>query len=162
MTEQKFDWAKFDKKVDLDALRDDVKDAEENGFGDFPTIPDDKYEVKVKNMELGQSKKGDPMLKIQFEILEGEFKGNLIFYNGVMQPANENAFGFQVHNNNEMLRALWDADSDEVSFEGFSDYNDLVLDIAEEIIEDEWEYVLEQSRAKNPEFAKLEILEILD
>lgn len=139
-----------------------MKDAEENGFGDFPEIPDAKYEVKVKNMELGQSKKGDPMLKIQFEILEGEFKGNLIFYNGVMQPANENAFGFQVHNNNEMLRALWDADSEEVSFEGFSDYNDLVLDIAEEIIEDEWEYVLEQSRAKNPEFAKLEILEILD
>lgn len=163
MAEQKFDWTKFDKKVDLDALKDDVKAAEENGGGDFPEIPDGKYEVKVKNMELGQSKKGDPMIKIQFQILDGEYKGQLIFYNGVMQPANENAFGFQVHRNNEMLRALWDADHDEVEFKGFADYADLVLDIAEEIIEDGWNYVLEQTaNKKNPEFKNYEITEILD
>ncbi|MGX7328286.1 DUF669 domain-containing protein [Enterococcus bulliens] len=169
MAEQKFDWTKFDKKVDLNALKNDVKEAEKNGGGDFPEIPDGKYEVKVKNMELGQSKikengtGGDPMLKIQFEILAGEFKGNLIFYNGVMQPGNEIAFGFQVHRNNEMLRNLWDADHDEVDFNGFADYADLVLDIAEEIIEDEWNYVLDQStNTKNPNFKNYEIVEILD
>ncbi|MHC5215415.1 DUF669 domain-containing protein [Enterococcus sp. LJL128] len=162
MTEKQFDWAKFDKTVDLDALQADVKTAEENGGGDFPTIPDDQYEVKVRNMELGHSKAGDPMVKIQFEILEGEFAGNLVFYNGVMQPHNEKAFGYQVHKNNEILRALYDADDDEVKFDNFKDYSDLILDIAEEIIEDEWNYILEQRRAKNPEFAEFEIIEILD
>lgn len=167
MTEQTFDWSKFDKKVDLDALKEDVKAAEENGGGDFPDIPVGKYEVKVKNMELGQSKikdngsGGDPMLKVQFEILEGEFEGNLIFYNGVMQPENEKAFGFQVHKNNELLRSLWDADDDEVKFDGFKDYADLVLDIAEEIIEDEWEYILEKGVTKKG-YDTYEILEILD
>lgn len=168
MAEKKaFDWGKFDKKVDLSALKADVEDAEKNGGGNYPEIPDGKYEVKVKNMELGQSKVktdgsgGDPMVKIQFEILNGEFKGNLIFYNGVMQPQSD-YFGLQVHRNNEMLRALWDADKEEVDFNGFADYADLILDIAEEIIEDEWNYVLQQGRAKNPQFAELEILEILD
>lgn len=167
MTEKQFDWSKFDKQVDLDALKEDVKSAEENGGGDFPEIPIGKYEVKVKNMELGQSKVkddgsgGDPMLKIQFQILDGEFEGNLIFYNGVMQPANEKAFGFQVHNNNDLLRALWDADHDEVDFNGFKEYNELILDIAEEIIEDEWEYILEKSQT-NKGYDKYEVLEILD
>ena len=167
MSEQTFDWSKFDKQVDLDALKDDVKSAEENGGGDYPEIPEGKYEVKVKNMELGQSKVkddgsgGDPMLKVQFEILAGEFKGQLIFYNGVMQPWNEKAFGFQTHNNNEMLRSLWDAEHDEVEFNGFGDYNDLVLDIAEEVIEDAWEYVLDKSKT-NKGYDKYEIIEVLD
>lgn len=154
-------WEDFDKDLDLNGLKEDVRDAESGG-GDYPDIPDGKYEVKVNNMELGDSKKGDPMLKTQFEILDGEFKGQKIFYNGVMQPQNERGFGFQVHRNNEMLRKLWDADNNEVEFNGFKDYADLVLDIAEEIIEDGWEYILEKRRAKNPEFDEYEILEILD
>lgn len=161
MTEQTFDWNKFDKKVDIDALKEDIKEVEENGGGDFPEIPTGKYEVEIKNMELGQSKKGDPMLKVQFGILAGEFKGNLIFYNGVMQPANDKAFGFQVHKNNELLRALWDANHDEVDFNGFKDYADLILDIAEEVIEDKWNYVLEKGTT-NKGYDTYEVLEILD
>lgn len=160
MTEQTFDWSKFDKQVDLDALKDDVKNAEEHGLGDFPEIPVGKYEVNVKNLELGTSKAGDPMLKIQFKILDGEFAGSLIFYNSVMQP-NSEYFGLQVHNNNEMLRALWDADKDEVSFDGFKEYSNLVLDIAEEIIEDGWEYILEKGK-NNKGYDTYKILEILD
>ena len=160
MTEKAFDWSKFDKQVDIESLQEDVKEVEENGFGDFPDIPDDQYEVAVVNMELGQSKKGDPMLKIQFEILEGEFEGNRIFYNGVMQPQNDKAFGFQVHRNNEMLRALWDCEKDEVEFNGFSDYNDLVLDIFEEI-EESFEYLLKKEKDKNG-YDQLEIVDVYE
>lgn len=160
------DWGKFDKKVNLDALKDDIVAAEENS-GDFPDIPEGKYEVSVKNMELGKSKikddgsGGDPMLKVQFEILDGEFKGSLLFYNGVMQAHNEKAFGFQVHKNNELLRSLWDAEHDEVAFDSFSEYNDLVLDIAEEIMEDGWEYILEKG-ITNKGYDTYEIVEVLD
>lgn len=140
---KEFDWNKFDASVDVEALQEDVKDVEENGGGDFPEIPEGEYEVAVINMELGQSKKGDPMLKIQFQIVDGEFDKNLIFYNGVMQPQNDKAFGFQTHRNNEMLRSLWDCEADDVKFTGFADYANLVDEIFSDI-EDSFEYVLEK------------------
>src|SRR5690625_1609440 len=140
---KEFDWNKFDASVDVEALQEDVKDVEENGGGDFPEIPEGEYEVSVINMELGQSKKGDPMLKIQFQIVDGEFEKNLIFYNGVMQPQNDKAFGFQTHRNNEMLRSLWDCETDDVKFTGFADYANLVDEIFSDI-EDSFEYVLEK------------------
>lgn len=168
MAEETINWDKFDKKVDIEALREDVKEAEENGYGDFPDIPEGEYEVKIKNMELGKSKLkedgkgGDPMLKIQFEILEGEFKGNYIFYNGVMQPDNENAFGIQVHRNNELLRGIWDCEYDDVEYTGsFAEYNELVLDIAEEVMEDNWEYLLEKGKTSKG-FDTYEILEVFE
>ncbi|MBG9863102.1 hypothetical protein ABD99_00005, partial [Bacillus cereus] len=71
MTEKKFNWGKFDKKIDLEALAADVKEVEENGGGDFEPLPDGQYEVAVEKLELTESKKGDPMLTIWFKIVEG-------------------------------------------------------------------------------------------
>ena len=155
-----FDWAKFDKTVDLKGLDEKIKEAKEGG--NYPEIPEGKYEVEVDSMELGQSKKksdgsgGDPMVKIVFKIVDGEFKGQKIFYNGVIQPWNEKAFGYQVHRNNEMLEALSDGD---VKFTNFAAYNEIILDIFEEI--DGWNYVLEKSKDKKG-YDQLNILEILD
>ena len=161
MSEKKFDWDKFDKQVDVEALEEDVKEVEENGGGGFAEIPDGEYEVAVEKMELTQSKKGDPMLTIWFEIIEGEFEGQRIFYNRVMQPQNERAFGLQVHQNNEMLRALWDCEKDDVKFTGFADYADLVLDIHEDI-DDKFEYLLEKSTNDSgyDEYKILEVYEV--
>lgn len=157
---KEFDWNKFDASVDVDALQEDVKDVEENGGGDFPDIPEGEYEVAVIAMELGQSKKGDPMLKIQFQIVDGEFEKNLIFFNGVMQPQNDKAFGFQTHRNNEMLRSLWDCEADDVKFTGFADYAALVDEIYEDI-EDNFEYVLEKKVDKKG-YDQYKILEIFE
>ncbi|PFT87008.1 hypothetical protein COK81_21880, partial [Bacillus thuringiensis] len=108
MAEKKFNWSKFDKKVDLEALAADVQEVEENGGGgDFEKVPDGQYEVAIEKMELTESKKGDPMLMIWFNIVDGEFEGQKIFYYKVMQPQNDKAWGYQVHQNNEMLRKLW-------------------------------------------------------
>ncbi|MEY2353295.1 DUF669 domain-containing protein [Lysinibacillus capsici] len=143
MADKKFDWSKFDKNVDIEALEADVKEVEENGGGNFEPIPDGQYEVEVEVMELVTSKAGDPMLKIWFKVLEGDYEGQRIFYNKVMQPQNDRAFGLQVHQNNEMLRALWDCEKDDVKFTGFEDYADLVLDIHEDI-EGKFEYLLKK------------------
>lgn len=164
MTEQKkFDWGKFDKGLNLDELQKDVEAAAENDFGEFPTIPDGKYEVGVEKLELTQSKKGDPMLSIWFTILDGEHKGNKLFYNKVMQPQNPNAWGIQVHQNNDFLRSLWDADKDEVTFKNFEQYGDLIMDIAEDVMADgdEWEYMLEKS-TNDKGYDVFEILEIFE
>lgn len=141
MSEKKFNWDKFDKQVDLEELQEDVKEVEENGFDGYKEVPEGEYEVAVEKMEMVESKKGDPMLTIWFKILEGDYEGQLIFYNGVMQPQNDNAWGIQVHRNNEILRGLWDCDKDDVKFTSFADYADLVLDIHEDI-DDKFEYLL--------------------
>lgn len=161
MAEQQFDWSKFDKEVDLEALQEDVEEVEKNGgFGDFEEIPDGEYEVSVEKLELTQSKKGDPMLTIWFKIIAGEYEGQRIFYNKVMQPQNDKAFGLQVHQNNEMLRSIWDCEKDDVKFTGFKDYADLVLDIHEDI-DGKFEYLLEKKTDKKG-FDQFKILEVYE
>ncbi|MEK4174718.1 DUF669 domain-containing protein [Aeribacillus sp. FSL K6-1305] len=156
-----FDWEKFDKEVDLESLQKDVEEVEKNGgTGNFDPVPDGEYEVAVEKMELIQSKKGDPMLSIWFKIIAGEYENQKIFYNGVMQPQNERAFGFQVHRNNEMLRALWDCEKDDVKFTGFKDYANLILDIHEDI-DGKFEYLLEKKTDKNG-FDQFKILEVYE
>ncbi|CUB28320.1 DUF669 domain-containing protein [Bacillus cereus] len=161
MTEKKFNWGKFDKKIDLEALAADVKEVEENGGGDFEPLPDGQYEVAVEKLELTESKKGDPMLTIWFKIVEGDYEGQRLFYNKVMQPQNDKAFGIQVHQNNDMLRALWDCDKEDVKFTGFQDYADLVLDIHEDI-DGQFEYLLSKETDKNgyDQFKILEVFEV--
>lgn len=155
-----FDWSKFDKQVDTEALAADVKEVEENGGGSFEELPDGQYEVEVEKLELTQSKKGDPMLTIWFKVIAGEYENNRIFYNKVMQPQNDKAFGIQVHQNNEMLRALWDCEKDEVEFTSFTDYADLVLDIHEDI-DGKLEYLLEKEKDKNG-FDQFKIVEVFE
>lgn len=162
MSEETYNWDKFDKAVDVDEIKKDIKDAEDNS-GDYPEIPDDTYEVSVAQMELKESKKGDPMLSIRYKIESGEYKGSLIFYNGVMQP-NSQYVGLQIHNNDEMLRSLKVFEDDEIEFNGFNDYADLIMDIAEEVVDNEdYHYKLEQTtNKKNKDFKDLKILELLD
>ncbi|MCI3150081.1 hypothetical protein C5137_28780 [Bacillus cereus] len=162
MAEEKFNWSKFDKKVDLEALAADVQEVEENGGGgDFEKVPDGQYEVAVEKMELTESKKGDPMLMIWFNIVDGEFEGQKIFYYKVMQPQNDNAWGYQVHQNNEMLRKLWDCKEEDVKFTSFGEYADLILDIHEDI-DDKFEYLLEKETDKKgyDQFKILEVFEV--
>lgn len=161
MAEKKFDWGKFDKKVDLEALAVDVQEVEENGGGgDFEKVPDGQYEVAVEKMELTESKKGDPMLMIWFNIVDGEFEGQKIFYYKVMQPQNDKAWGYQVHQNNEMLRKLWDCNEEDVKFTSFGEYADLVLDIHEDI-DGQFEYLLSKETDKNG-FDQFKILEVFE
>ncbi|MED1381766.1 DUF669 domain-containing protein [Bacillus mycoides] len=161
MGEKKFNWGKFDKKVDLEALAADVQEVEENGGGDFEKVPDGQYEVAVEKMELTESKNGDPMLMIWFDIVDGEYEGQKIFYYKVMQPQNDKAFGFQVHQNNEMLRGIWDCEKDDVKFTSFGEYADLVLDIHEDI-DGKFEYLLEKEADKKgyDQFKIVEVFEV--
>ena len=65
------------------------------------------------------------MLTVWMKILEGEYKGQLIFYNQVVD------MGFGLHNANEFLRSL-DSGLD-VTFENFRQYGNLIMDIHEAI-----------------------------
>ncbi len=160
MSENKINWAKLDKMVDFEALEEDVKSAASNS-GDFPDIPDGQYETVINKMELGQSKKGDPMVIIWFDITEGEFENSKLFYYGVIQPENTNAYGFQVHKNNELLRSLWEPENeDDVKLISFEQYSELILDIAEEI-QDDVGFVINKETDKKG-FVNYKVIEAFD
>lgn len=146
------DFSKFDKKVDLEGLKNDIADAEENGGGNFKEVPLGTYEVAITKLELGESKKGDPIVKVWFKIVsEGEFKNSLIFMNQVITR------GFQIHIVDEFLRSL-ETDVD-ITFESYSQYADMLMDVFEEI-EGNYEYGLKYG--ENNGFNTFEITDIFE
>lgn len=145
---------KWDKEIDTEGLAADVKEAAENGGGEYKEVPHGDYEVAVQQMELKASKKGDPMVSIWFKILDGEFKGSLIFYNQVITQ------GFQVHIVNEMLRMMVSemTDAPDIEFKSYKQYGNLIMDIFE-AINDNFEYVLAYKKGKK-DFSTYEIKEV--
>lgn len=126
------DFSRFDKEVDLDALKEDVKEAEKNGGNEYPELPDGTYTVKVENMEIAATKDGRPMFKAMFRIVEGDHKKQCIFMNRVIYGTKNDAnmiasvVGFL-----EKLEPSEDVGP--ISFTSYSDFNDLILDIMEDI-----------------------------
>lgn len=132
------DFSKFDEKVDLDGLRNDIAEAESNS-GDFKEVPHGNYEVKIQKLELGESKKGDPMFICWMKILSGDYANSLIFMNQVVTQ------GFQIHIVDDFLRSL---DSGvEVAFESYAQYADMIMDVAE-AINGNLEYAVEYGENK--------------
>ncbi|HAK43933.1 MAG TPA: hypothetical protein DCM59_16100 [Clostridium sp.] len=145
-------WDEFDEKIDTEGLKKDAEEAAKNGRGDFKEVPEGNYEVEVNKLELKKSKKGDPMLSIWFKILDGEYKGSIIFYNQVMSQ------GFGIHNSNEMLRSL-DSGVD-IEFVNFKKYHQMLLDVLE-AVEGSLEYELKYGK-NNKGFNTYEIVNVFD
>lgn len=140
------DFAKFDKEIDLDGLRQDISNASKRK-DDFDKVPVGTYEVKITKMELRENSKGSPMLTVWFKILDGEYKGQLIFMNQTITK------GFQIHICNEFLRSL-DSGKD-VVFEGYAQYDQLVYEIFDWLNEEKVEYALEYGKRGNYDTFKI-------
>lgn len=126
-------WDEFDKAIDTEGLAKDVEDAAKNG--DRREVPHDTYEISIQKLELIKSKKGDPMVTCWMKILEGEYKGSLIFMNQVVTQ------GFQIHIANEFLRSLCSemVEAPDIRFVKYNQYGNLIMDIAE-AIDNRFEY----------------------
>lgn len=134
------DFSKFDKSMDLEGLKKDIAAANESD-SNFKEVPHDDYEVEIVKLELTESKKHDPMVSCWMKILEGEYKGSMIFMNQVVTQ------GFQVHIVNNFLRSLVDGMNIDVQFVSYSQYAELLLDISE-AIEDKREYLITYGERK--------------
>lgn len=145
-------WEKFDKMIDTNGLQKDIQEASENGGGNYKEVPLGKYEVKVDKLELSESKKGDPMVKVWFKILSGEYKNSLIFMNQVITK------GFQIHIMNEFLKSL--GVEREIEFKSYVQYGQLLMDILEDIDSDKLEYSL--IYGENKGFNTFEIEEVFE
>lgn len=153
------DFSKFDSMVDIDGLKQDIAQAEagsgaSNGYKD---VPHGRYEVAVTKLELTETKRtGKPMATCWMRVVsDGEYKGSMIFMNQVITQ------GFQVHIMNEFLRSLLPEDSGvTVAFEGYAQYNDLLMDIAE-LVDGSYEYGLDYGQ-NNKGFDTFEITDIFE
>lgn len=144
---------KWNSKVDLKGLQEDIKSAKENtGNKEYEKVPYGKYEVKITKLELRESKKGDPMVSCWFEILEGKYKKSKLFMNQVITQ------GFQIHNVNEFLRSL--KTDVEIEFVDYKQYNDLLLDVAEDCDSNGLEFALNYEDNKG--YDKFTITEVFE
>lgn len=147
-------WDEFDKSIDTEGLAKDVEEAAENGGGNYREVPHDTYEVAISKLELVKSKKGDPMVSCWFKVVEGEYKGSLIFMNQVITQ------GFQIHIVNDFLRSLVSdmADAPEITFKTYNQYGNLLMDVMEGI-DNNFEYSLEYGE-NNKGYNTFEIKEV--
>ena len=133
------DFSKFDNQVNLDQLKKDAEEIKKNGgTGDFPEIEEGVYTGKIEKLEVGSTKDGRPMLKVQFRITQNPHKNSCLFMNRVLFGTKNDA--------NMIASALGWLEtlepSEEVGpiiFQSYSQFSDLVLDIAEDIAELEYD-----------------------
>ena len=126
------DFERWNQEFGGEQAVNDLKKAKEEA-GNFAKLPEGTYICKLEKLELGESKTKKPMVKVIFRILEGEYKKHCLFYNGVMAANDPSKNGFMMHKVLEFLRSLNVLDDSEIDFDGnYRDFNDLLLDIAEE------------------------------
>lgn len=149
------DFDKINRSVDLEGLRKGVENASENGTGDFPTIPADKYEVALVSLEIKGTKKDNrPMLAASFKILSGEYKNQRLFMNRVIYGTKDD--GRMIKSAVGWLNTL-DSGVD-VAFQDYKQFADLVMDVAE-AIDGKIEYAVEYD---DSQFNSIKITEVFD
>ena len=154
------DFSKFDEQVNTQQLAADAAEAAKNGGG-FSEIPDGKYDTRIEKMEIAETKDGRPMFKAMFRILDGEHEKACLFMNRVIfGTKNDAAMIGSVVGFLQKLEAL-DEDGAPIicEFQSYSQFNDLVLDIAEAIEADGLGYTVDY---KKDDFNSISIEEVFE
>ena len=133
------DFSKFDKQIDLAQLRKEAEEIKKNGgTGEYPEIEPGTYRGKFEKLEVGTTKDGRPMLRAMFRITEGEHKKQCLFMNRVLYGTKNDAN--MIASAEGWLETLEPSeDVGDVIFKGYDDFADLVMDIAEDISELEYD-----------------------
>lgn len=131
------DFSKLDNEIDFDSLQKDIDEAKKNGgVGDYPEIEKGEYTGKIEKLEVGETKDHRPMLKAMFRITEGEHKKACLFMNRVLYGTKNDAN--MIASAIGWLESLEPSEDIVVEFKSYSQFADLVLDIAEDVSELEY------------------------
>ena len=148
------DFTKFDSMINEAELSKQLEEAKNNAPQTNKEVPAGNYTVKVEKMEVGATKDGRPMFKVQCRILEGEFKKWCVFMNRVLYGTKNDAT--MISSVIGWLQKL--EPSMTVEFKNYSQFSDLVLDIFEEVAD-----AVELDVAYDPEaFNSISIEEVFD
>lgn len=148
------DFKKFNKEFPADQVKKQMKDAEENSGGS--DLPDGEYKIKLDKMELAQSQKQQLMIKAQFRIQAGDHKNQCVFVNRVLTGTKND--GFMMIKAKEFLESL-DSGID-VEFNDWEQFNDLILDIADAVKEDDLSYIAVLDT--EGKYQNFDIIDVLD
>lgn len=150
------DFSKFDEQVNLEQLQKDAEEIKKNGgTGEYPEIEEGTYHGKVEKLEVGSTKDGRPMLKCQFRITEGECKKSCLFMNRVLYGTKNDAN--MIASAVGWLETLEPSEDIDVVFKSYSQFAELVLDIAEDIAELEYDVNYDPDAFNN-----IEILDVFE
>lgn len=138
------DFSKFDKTINQEQLNKQLEEAKNNPQGEGLDTPKGDYVAKVEKMELGATKDGRPMFKVQLRVIEAG------------ENANDDVIEYLKHFKNKkpclfMNRVIYGTKNDAnmiqsvigwlqklepsvtVEFKNYSQFADLILDIFEEV-----------------------------
>lgn len=136
-------WQNFDLKIDNNLLND-IANASANT--EFEELPIGRYEVKINSMELTQSKKGDPMTKTIFEVVQGQYEGRYIFKNSVIYKGDRND-AWRLKQELDFINSL--QPRDKVNFYSFSDFEKQISNAFADINSRKIEYLIEIKEKNN-------------
>lgn len=155
------DFSKFDEQVNLDQLKEDAKEAAANGGGDYPEIEDGTYIGKFEKLELGETKDHRPMFKAMFRITEGDHTKSCLFMNRVIYGTKNDAN--MIGSVSGFLAKLEAVDVDgksiDTSFESYSQFAEMIMDVAEAIDDMDLEYEVDY---KKDAFNNITITDVFD
>lgn len=148
-----FDYEKWNKEFGGEEAVKALEEAKKNNQ-EYEEVPDGYYICKLEKLELGEAKtSGKPMIKGMFRILEGKHKKQCLFINQVFTR------GFPQHKGLEFLRSLQVFDASEIDFNGdFKDFEDLLLDIAEESEGMKFEI----QKSMDGEYTRLDVTDVIE
>lgn len=123
------DFSKFDQAINEAELAKQLEEAKNNPQQSDREVEEGNYTVKIEKMELGATKDGRPMFKVQCRILDGEFKKWCLFMNRVLYGTKNDANMI-----NSVIGWLQKLEpSQPVEFKNYSQFSELILDIFEEV-----------------------------
>lgn len=112
-----------------------------NGTGEYKEVPKGEYIVKLSKMEVtkcGSNAKtpGAPLLKVDFKIIDGDYNNYHLFMNKVLYTDRTD----DKWNNKVLLEGVlgWlvtlePSEDIEVAFDDYNQFDELILDIAEDV-----------------------------
>lgn len=147
-------WSSFNDKVDLSALKTEAEEIKKNGgTGEIEETPAGLYRAACEKLEVRETKDGRPMLNAMFRIkyaLDDENneaakeymthfknKGPCVFMNRVLFGTKNDAN--MIASAEGWLESLEPSEDIDVVFIDYDQFADMVLDVAEDIAELEYD-----------------------
>ena len=160
----------FNAKINMDEVKKQMADAKtQNGTGDFKEVPPGNYHVNLVKMEVGKCKSGTnagaPMLKVDFKIKGGEFNNYHLFWNKVLYTSDNTDtwnMGILMKSVCGWLLSLEPSEDINVTFENYNQFAEMVLDIAEDVSDLEYDVEYTVTEKNGYKFANYSIKEVYE
>lgn len=139
--------------MDYQAFAQEAKEVELNEKKEFQEVPAGEYECAINKMELKEAKSGADMISVWWEILDGTFKGQILFQNVVL------AGDYGKHNYKRFMQEI-KTSIDVFNFSSREELEEVVLDVFDDVIA-KYEYLVKVKDGKNG-FKEFEIKDVFN